>query len=192
METADPRRTYHASQAVHMSDLLNLRFAKERFGTERPRYLRIREPDGPSTDGGRVARQAITLVDFQEDAKSTIVCGFLDTVAKKAELRGFAMVNTAFEQRFGGAVDISRGEYARMMSMLQDFMAGQGIETRMINEPPPRAASIRASSQMSSAPVAPTTAIIEPPEPAATWSPMATAFLAGFAVCYMLVKLGYL
>ncbi|MEM7678479.1 MAG: hypothetical protein AAF449_21015, partial [Myxococcota bacterium] len=76
-----------------MSDLLNLRFAKERFGTERPRYLRIREPDGPSTNGGRVARQAITLVDFQEDARSTIVCGFIDTVAKKAELRGFAMVN---------------------------------------------------------------------------------------------------
>ncbi len=176
----DPKRTFHASQAVHMSDLLNLRFAKERFGTARPRYLRVREPDGPSTAGGRRARQAIILIDFHDDARSTLVCGFVDSVAKKAELRGFAMVKHAYEQRFGTPIDISRGEYKRMMSMLQDFMAGQGIETRLVNDPPPKMETIRPRRRL------------EWPVPDRTWVWSAVAFGLGFATCYGLVRAGYL
>lgn len=179
----DPKRTYHASQAVHMSDLLNLRFAKERFGTDRPRFLRVREPDGPSTAGGKRARQAITLIDFQEEARSTIVCGFIDTVAKKAELRGFAMVKQAYEQRFHEAIDITRGEYNRMMSMLQDFMAGQGIETRLLNDPPPRR-----PSTVRTAPPPP--AVQEGPTPAWAW--VLLGFVFGFIACYTLFRTGAL
>ena len=175
----DPKRTYHASQAVHMSDLLNLRFAKERFGTERPRHLRVREPDGPSTAGGRRARQAIVLVDFQDDGKSTLVCGFIDTVAKKAELRGYPMVKHAYEQRFGIGIDITRGEYGRMMSMLQDFMAGQGIETRLVNEPPPRTATVR--------PTAPPKVVV-PRGPTPGWVWATAGFILGFSTCYGLVR----
>ena len=164
-----------------MSDLLNLRFAKERFGTTRPRYLRVREPDGPSTAGGRRARQAITLIDAQEDPRSTIVCGFVDSAAKKAELRGFAVVGRAYEQRFGAPADITRGEYNRMMSMLQDFMAGQGIETRLVNDLPPKPEPVRAPSP--------------PPKRdrhTSNWVwPIAT-FVLGFAACYGLMRAGFL
>ncbi len=190
MDGNDSGRTYHASQAVHMSDLLNLRFAKERFGTDRPRYLRVREPDGPSTAGGRKARQALTLVDFQDEKKSALVCGFVDTVARKAELRGYPMVKQAFEQRFNLPIDISRGEYGRMMSMLQDFMAGQGIETRLLNDPPPRAAP--ATPTPPRRPAQPTTAVIhdEPTTPAWAWA--ALGFTLGFVCCYALFRTGYL
>ncbi len=179
----DPKRTYHASQAVHMSDLLNLRFAKERFGTDRPRFLRVREPDGPSTAGGRRARQAITLIDLQDEAKSTIVCGFIDTVAKKAELRGFAVVKQAYEQRFGDLIDITRGEYSRMMSMLQDFMAGQGIETRLVNEPPPRSATVRPTLPRA----APAPEVSSP-----AWAWLLLGFVFGFIACYALFRIGAL
>lgn len=179
----DPKRTYHASQAVHMSDLLNLRFAKERFGTDRPRFLRVREPDGPSTAGGRRARQAITLIDLQDEARSTIVCGFIDTVAKKAELRGFPVVKQAYEQRFGDPIDITRGEYNRMMSMLQDFMAGQGIETRLVNEPAPRPLSVRPPLPRAT----PTPEVSSP-----AWAWLLLGFVFGFIACYMLVRIGAL
>ena len=188
MDATDPKRTYHASQAVHMSDLLNLRFAKERFGTDRPRYLRVREPDGPSTAGGRRARQAITLVDFQDDARSTLVCGFIDTVAKKAELRGYPMVKQAFEQRFSAEIDITRGEYSRMMTMLQDFMAGQGMETRLVNQVPPRAASVRPPTAPKPTPRPP--ASVAAPSP--LWGWLSIGFGLGFALCYAMMRGGYL
>ena len=178
----DPKRTYHASQAVHMSDLLNLRFAKERFGTERPRYLRVREPDGPSTSGGRTARQAITLIDFQEDQRSTLVCGFIDSVNKKAELRSYPMVKHAFENRFNVSIDISRTEYQRMMDMLQDFMAGQGIETRLLHERPipPPPVGVRAKPRTTARP-----RFLWP----AAW--VLIGFAAGFCTCYALARMGY-
>lgn len=178
----DPKRTYHANQAVHMSDLLNLRFAKERFGTERPRYLRVREPDGPSTAGGKRARQAVTLIDFENETRSTIVCGFIDTVNKKAELRGFPMVKQAFESRFSVPIDITRGEYLRMMAMLQDFMAGQGIETRLVNE------------RVASRPSGPSPAVAPPvlarSTPTPIWAWVGLGFVLGFVACYSLVWSG--
>ena len=54
-------RTFHASQALELSELVNMRFARLRYGSADPMVVRMREPDGPSTDAGRKARHPLLL-----------------------------------------------------------------------------------------------------------------------------------
>lgn len=179
--TVDPSRTRNANRAMHLSDLLALKFARERFGTEVPRYLRVTEPDGPSTDGGRKARQAILLCPEQEGPSSNIMCGFIDVALRQAELRSYAVVKAHFERRHQQPVDITRGAYNRMVDLLHTFLVTQSYDTRVTTTPPARAPSpggVRSASEFTS------------PRPSATG--LALSFLVGFGLCYLLVRAGWL
>src|SRR5687767_1063090 len=106
--TPEESRTHHASQAANVSDLINLKFANKTFGTETKRYLRATEPDGPSTDGGRKARQALMLMTKQEMASTGgVVCGFVDVTSFIAEIRTHAVVSSHFLQRFNKPFDLT-------------------------------------------------------------------------------------
>src|SRR5262245_45155356 len=121
--TPEESRTVHASQAAHVSDLINLKFATKTFGTEVKRYLRATEPDGPSTDGGRKARQALMLITKDEMAHGGgTVCGFIDVTSFSAELRTYAVVSSHFTQRYGKPFDVSKGEYDRMQEQLEGYL----------------------------------------------------------------------
>ncbi len=171
----DRSRTYHASQAVHLSDIINLKMSMHRFGTDRPRFIKVREPDGPSTDDGRRARQAILLTT--EDEASPIVVGFLDFIEKRAELKSYPMVKASFESRFSNDIDITRGEYNRMLDLLKDALAAQELETRM---------ALASRGQSVSRPahaVAPA-----PKGQVVPWIALAVAFGFGFATCYLLMR----
>lgn len=135
-------RTYHANQAVQLTELLSIRFAAESFGTNTRRILHVAEPDGPSTDGGRKARQPIMLVPEAEGEGANIVCGWLDVAKHTAEIRGFAVLTHQHQARYHTSVDISRGEYDRFVQELLDFLKMQGIDTRLNNVPPERQASL--------------------------------------------------
>ena len=181
----DPSRTENAKQAVHLSDLLALKFARERFGTDVPRYLRITEPDGPSTDGGRKARQAILLCPQREGLSSNVVCGFIDVAMHRAEIRSYAVVKAHFERRHQRPVDITRGEYNRMVDLVQSFLDNQSFETRVTTTPPTRAPSPAGPRY------APRSA------PPTRFSPnyalgLTVSFLLGFLACYLLVGTGWL
>ena len=182
----DPSRTRHANQAVHLSDLLTLKFARERFGTEVPRYLRVTEPDGPSTDGGRKARQAILLCPQQEGLSSNLVCGFIDVVNHHAELRSFAIVKDQFERRHSRSVDISRGEYNRMLDLVQSFLDGQSYETRVMASVPKGTSSAHQPSGERG------TGTIDSKAEGAGATPLLLSFSLGFLICYLLTRLGCL
>src|SRR5687768_14401573 len=97
----DIRRTMHADQAVHLADLVSLKFSSIRYGTTSKRVLKVMEPDGPSTDGGRKARQSIVLAPEEGDEKGTIVCGWLDVFRRVAELKSYPVVSQTHQERYG-------------------------------------------------------------------------------------------
>lgn len=160
---------------MHLGDIINLKMSSHRFGTDRPRFIRVREPDGPSTDEGRRARQAILLTT--EDDASPIVVGFVDSAEKRAELKSYPMVKASFESRFTNDIDLSRGEYNRMLDLLKETLAAQEIETRM-------ALATRAPSvaRPTHAPAPAPKAQVVP------WAALAVAFGFGFATCYLLMR----
>jgi hypothetical protein len=180
--TPEESRTQLASEAANVTDLINLKFAAKTYGTETKRYLRATTPDGPSTDGGRKARQALMLSTKQELVSGGgLVCGFVDVASCVAEIRTHAVVSSHYTQRFNKAIDLSKGEYDRMHTELDAYLKQQGFQTRLATTPQKRGPS-----------TAKATADTEPKFPWITIAPIAGAFLAGFALCYSLVRLGIL
>jgi hypothetical protein len=184
----DTARTYHASQAAQVSDLINLKFAVKTFGTETKRYLRAMEPDGPSTDGGRKARQALMMMTKDEMARGGgVVCGFIDVSSFVAEIRTYAVVSSHFNQRYSRPFDVSKGEYDRMHEQLDAFLKTQGFMTRVATTPrrPESHGGAPIQSKEKSAP------LVEQPRRIALL-PLLGAFAGGFLLCYLLVRLGVL
>ncbi len=178
---SDPKRTLHASQAVHLSDLINLRFSPERFGTVNPRYVKVTEPDGPSTDGGRKARQAIMLCAQTDPDDRGIVCGHIAIKLKQADLRSYAYVKHIFESRFGRDLDISRGEYNRLIELLQKFLHEQEYMSTVLNTP-------RGGTFAKPAGVPAGTARVSASASSGTGLAMLLSFGFGFLTCFLLMR----
>lgn len=178
---ADPRRTFHANQAVHLSDLINLRFSPERFGTLNPRFVRVTEPDGPSTDGGRKARQAIMLCAQSDPDDRGIVCGHIAVKLKQVELRSYAYVKHQFESRFKRDIDISRGEYNRLLELLQTFLHQQEYTSSVLNTP-------RSGSFIQPAGTPAGSNHLPNSSTKNTSLAMVLSFAFGFLTCYLLMR----
>lgn len=179
----DPYRTFHANQALELSELVNLRFARLRYGTTDPRKVCMREPDGPSTDAGRKARQPLVL-ESEGDESSGLVFGFVDLFKHTADIRGHALLKKQYEQRFGRAFSLSNSEYGRLVDELKTFLKAHSIDVRLINSTRNPALSSGAVPAVSRSPMpaaAPRTSI-------AVW-PMLLSAAIGFAVCYVLFEL---
>jgi hypothetical protein len=124
-------RTHFADQAAHTSDLINLKFAEIRFGTTTKRMLRVRDVDGPSTDGGRKARQSIVLQAEDNAGGAAIVCGWIDVVAHNAEMKSYVIVAQSYQDRYGVPLDIARSEYARAIDQLVAYLRELRIDVRL-------------------------------------------------------------
>jgi hypothetical protein len=181
----DVSRTHHADQAVHLVDLVRLKFVNQRFGTLRKRVVRLMSPDGPSTDGGRKARQSIVLVPEDSDAGGAIVCGWLDVFRHTAELKTYAIVGAAFQERYGMAIDISKTEYQRMLDMMLEFLRGLQIDARM-------AIATRSKTVVAERPVPAPVPAIKRSELSERMALIAGGALLGFSLCYALFALGVL
>ncbi len=105
--------TAFASAAMLMADVLTERHARSRWGTP-ARKLKIEEPSGPSTGGGRRARQNLTLVPV--DGGTSIAAGWLDVSSKEALLRSYESLERKYAGRLGGKLDLSEKDYDRFIS----------------------------------------------------------------------------
>lgn len=180
--TIDAHRTYHATQAAELSDLINLKFSTKRFGTTTKRQVRVMQPDGPSTDGGRKARQSVMLVSREEyDNGSGLVCGWLDTSRHVAEFKSYVIVKQNYQRRYKEDVDLSRGEYQRMLDMMRTFLDTQAIELRVSNVA--RGPSIIANPTAD----LPRPVIVRKASPQPLM--LVLAAVVGFLLCYFLVLL---
>ncbi|MDC0714075.1 hypothetical protein POL68_36760 [Stigmatella sp. ncwal1] len=123
-------RTAFANKAAVIADLVRAAFARRSYGPASYR-LRIDEPDGPSTAGGILARQPISLVSNLESAPA-IVCGWVDVSKKESQLRNHAAVVKRHQSRYGRPMDISAEEYERFFNELVDTLFYGGIKVLVL------------------------------------------------------------
>jgi hypothetical protein len=132
--TTDASRTHHASQAVALSELVALKFAKLSLGGKTPRTLKVSSTDGLSTAGGRKARQSLVLTTIDGKKGPAIVCGFMDTARGVAELRSFVVLDKQNRDRFGEPLDFMRVDYDKFVHDMVSFLTSQGLDARISNE----------------------------------------------------------
>jgi hypothetical protein len=124
-------RTTFSNQAAVLADVLRLRFESKMYGRSPKRILRVEHPDGPSTAGGLLARQAISLVPRKGNAAS-IVCGWMDVSRHEAVLRSYRSVALRHFSRHNTEVDISQREYNRFLDELVDIMMSGQMRVQIL------------------------------------------------------------
>ena len=124
-------RTMFATHAALFADRLRDRFAKKIYGRTPHRVLRIDEPEGPSTAGGKLARQSISLIPRRGNAP-TIVCGWVDVARKEAHLRGHESVARRYEAHHGTPLDLAEEDYERCIDDLGEALTAGGIKVRVL------------------------------------------------------------
>ncbi|MBI2378335.1 MAG: hypothetical protein HYV07_30325 [Deltaproteobacteria bacterium] len=178
-------RTVHAQQALDISELLALKFADKSFGGRTARKVKVTSPDGPSTDGGKRARQTIILVPAEEpenfSSGESVPCGWLDAAQKQAELKSFDVLASQYHGRHGRRIDIDQAAYDVLLAEIQAFLKTQAFMTKVTTVVPQKAATTRHLDR-EQAPVEPSA------QGGALWA--GVGFLAGFMVCYALVAFG--
>jgi hypothetical protein len=120
-------RTSISNQAVMIADLVRERFAGKSYGSAFYR-LRIDEPDGPSTGGGRHARQHLTL-EPRMDSAPAIICGWVDVSIQDAQLRSYEMMVRRHE---GRAFPLSAEIYDRFLDDLMNTLYEGGIRIMLV------------------------------------------------------------
>jgi hypothetical protein len=171
-------RTQHAGEVVSATEMLRVRFSERAYGTRRKRVLRLSEPESLSTDGGRKARQTIMLADEGAEPRApALVCGWIDIPKHAAEIRAYAAAKDGYTQRGGPTLDLSHNEYDRAMAELQDFLATVHVSATVV-------ATVASRRPSVAPPPASTTGLL--------WAVAGLGFVAGFSVCWALVRLGVL
>ena len=144
------QRTMFASHAALLADGLRDKLSKKIYGRAPHRVLRIDEPEGPSTAGGRQARQSISLIPRRGSGPS-IVCGWVDVSRKEAQLRSHESVARRFELHHGARMDLPAEDYERFLEDVEEALLTVGLKVRVLvpEEPAP---STRASVEEQQAP----------------------------------------
>lgn len=123
--------TMFAAQAMSLSEMFKNVFAEALAGPQKFK-VELHAPDGPSTAGGKLALQHITLVP--EGGGSSIVIGSANPAEKRAELRTYAHIADAYAQRFKGAkLPVEKDPYDAMVKQMQFFFTDQGLTVVMVD-----------------------------------------------------------
>lgn len=125
--------TVMAQQGVDAAQVVNTAMHKRVVGTLTPRRVEVIAPHGPSTSGGKKARQSITLTPVA-GGSAAVVFGFLDVAAKSFEVRPHALVSQQFKARFGEAFEASPEEYAALVKDLGKILGTLGFKPAELRE----------------------------------------------------------
>jgi len=137
-----PIYTATAAQGFDSASLINAALANKVVGKQTPRRVLVADPSGPSTSGGKHARQTITLVPVSGQG-GTVMCGWLDVAKKTAGLRDYRAVNDQFRGRYGQALDITPEEYLGILRELEGLMKTIGVAaSHEVTEPMKQAAQV--------------------------------------------------
>jgi hypothetical protein len=110
-----------AAQGANAADLVNAGMIKKVVGKANPRRVMVAAPDGPSTSGGKFARQTITLASVSGQG-ATIMCGWLDVAQKAASLRDYRAVTDHHKARTGKELDVTAEEYLGILHDLEGLL----------------------------------------------------------------------
>lgn len=133
---ASPDRTEVTSAATALRDMYQVHCTEITLAGDAVRRPALSVPQGPSTHGGLLARQHLTLEPEVPGAASLTV-GWVDVAARRAGLRTFACLLTAHRARFGtDVVPVDSGAYERFLHRTRTFFLDQGISIAMEHQPP--------------------------------------------------------
>jgi len=125
--------TAFAQAALAVSDLLAAKFAGTKFGGSVPRVVKVQAPQGPSTGGGKKARESIVLMPESGDSSQALTAGFIDVGLRAVELRTFEAVAGPYKERFGRVLDLPKPEYEKFIADLKGFLGGEGYVIKMVD-----------------------------------------------------------
>jgi hypothetical protein len=118
--------TVLAREGVNVAELINTALRKRPIGKAVQRRVEVIAPHGPSTSGGKKARQSITLAPVSGGGPAIMV-GHLDVAQKVAELRDHAAVAQQYRARFGSEFDITAEEYQTVAKDLSGLLGTMGF-----------------------------------------------------------------
>ncbi|GEN06027.1 translation initiation factor IF-2 [Myxococcus fulvus] len=124
-------RTMFANHSALLAEQLREALSKKMYGRGPHRVLRIDEPEGPSTAGGKLARQNISLVPRKGSGPS-LVCGWVDVSKREAQLRNHDAVAKRYESHHGEPLELVAEEYERFLNDVEEVLAKAVIKVRLI------------------------------------------------------------
>lgn len=124
-------RTMFANHSALLAEQLRDALGKKMYGRGPHRVLRIDDPEGPSTGGGKQARQSISLVPRKGTGPS-VVCGWVDVSKRESQLRSFEGVARRYEAHHGEPLELAPEEYERFLHDVEDVLVKAVIKVRLI------------------------------------------------------------
>ncbi|MBZ4418421.1 hypothetical protein [Myxococcus sp. RHSTA-1-4] len=124
-------RTMFANHSALLAEQLRGAMSSKMYGRGPHRVLRIDEPEGPSTAGGKLARQAISLVPRKGNSPS-LICGWVDVSKREAQLRNFEAVAKRYESHHGVPLEMQAEEYERFLRDVEEVLVQAVIKVRII------------------------------------------------------------
>jgi hypothetical protein len=124
-------RTMFANHSALLAEQLRGAMSSKMYGRGPHRVLRIDEPEGPSTAGGKLARQAISLVPRKGTGPS-LMCGWVDVSKREAQLRNFEGVAKRYESHHGEPLEMQAEEYERFLTDVEEVLVKAVIKVRII------------------------------------------------------------
>ncbi|MFP2928881.1 hypothetical protein ACLESO_27515 [Pyxidicoccus sp. 3LG] len=124
-------RTMFANHSALLAEQFRDAMASKMYGRGPHRVLRIDEPEGPSTAGGKLARQAISLVPRKGSGHS-VMCGWVDVSKREAQLRNFEAVARRYESHHGEPLEMQPEEYERFLTDVEEVLTKAVIKVRII------------------------------------------------------------
>jgi hypothetical protein len=142
----DPKRTQVAQSLVDFGRYFETIFGSTRIGGSVPRRPVLVVPEDMSTDGGRRARQSITL---QPDAPGAgaVACGWIDIPSKQAMIRTWDCLAGMHRQRFPGRpFDVDGPSYQTFFRQCLDLLKTCGLAAMVEDTPVAAPAPLTRSS----------------------------------------------
>ncbi|MFP2907960.1 hypothetical protein ACLESD_23500 [Pyxidicoccus sp. 3LFB2] len=124
-------RTMFANHSALLAEQLRSALSSKMYGRGPHRVLRIDEPEGPSTAGGKLARQSISLVPRKGTGPS-VMCGWVDVSRREAQLRNFEGVAKRYETHHGEPLEMQAAEYERFLQDVEEVLTKAVIKVRII------------------------------------------------------------
>ncbi|MBM4282445.1 MAG: hypothetical protein FJ137_17395 [Deltaproteobacteria bacterium] len=125
--------TAFAQAALAVSDLVAAKFSGMKFTGKVPRVVKVQAPQVPSTGGGKQARESVVLIPESGDTAHALTAGFIDVGLRAIELRTYAAVAAAYQQRHGTVLDLPKPEYETFAKELQAFLGGEGYAIKSVD-----------------------------------------------------------
>ena len=130
-----PDRTEVSNAAVALSDMYEVHCANLTLQGDVPRHPVLSVPEGPSTEGGKLARQHITL---EPDGVPTgsVTVGWVELPTHRASLKTFPCLLEAHRARFGSRpFPLDGVGYEKFIEITMTFLADQGFAIEMERKP---------------------------------------------------------